>query len=88
MVEDYQGFEHYDRLEEGIFTCKYCKWSDAHVGNSQVCGYALQGGETIQIKNGISKGDCLKYVETKWDRQAQEEYWANQEHPHHVGEDA
>ena len=32
--------------------CKLCSHSNAFSGNHKVCGLALQGGETVYIKNG------------------------------------
>lgn len=28
-----------------------CKWSEAFSGNNRVCGLALQGGETVYIRD-------------------------------------
>jgi len=45
--------------------CNKCKWSDAWSGNYRVCGYLLQGGETVYIRNGKIKETCPLKLEEK-----------------------
>ena len=39
--------------------CLKCKWNDGISGYSQVCAYALHGGETLHIRDGKPRGKCL-----------------------------
>jgi len=45
-------------LEDKIMNCNICDWSNAYSGNSKVCGYFLQVGETVFIHNGKINQDC------------------------------
>ena len=38
-------------------TCQECDWSEAFSGNHRVCGYLLQGGETVYIRRIDIKPD-------------------------------
>ena len=39
--------------------CLKCKWNNGISGYSQVCAYALHGGETLYIRDGKPRGKCL-----------------------------
>ena len=39
--------------------CLKCKWNNGFSGYSQVCAYALHGGETLHIRDGKPRGKCL-----------------------------